>query len=61
MRIAILHNHDHALLEEDPGREAREDVLRVASAMRTALIPEPRSPCCTHATTAPPGTAATAG
>jgi len=37
MRIAILHNHDHALLEEDPGREAREDVLRVASAMRTAL------------------------
>jgi D-alanine-D-alanine ligase len=38
MRIAILHNHDHALLEDDPGREAREDVVRVAAAMRTALI-----------------------
>lgn len=37
MRIAILHNHDHALLEDDPGREAREDVVRVAAAMRTAL------------------------
>ena len=37
MRIAILHNHDHALLEEDPGREAREDVVRVAAAMRVAL------------------------
>lgn len=38
MRIAILHNHDHALLEDDPGREAREDVVRVAAAMRTALM-----------------------
>jgi len=28
MRIAILHNRDHQLLEEDPGREAREDVVR---------------------------------
>ena len=37
MRIAILHNDDHALLEEDPGREAREDVVRVAAAMREAL------------------------
>ncbi len=37
MRIAILHNHDHALLEEDPGREAREDVVRVAAAIRSAL------------------------
>ena len=37
MRIAILHNHDHALLEEDPGREAREDVVRVAAAMKVAL------------------------
>lgn len=37
MRIAILHNHDHALLEDDPGREAREDVVRVAAAMRAAL------------------------
>jgi D-alanine-D-alanine ligase len=42
MRIAILHNHDHALLEEDPGREAREDVLRVASAVQTALGKQPR-------------------
>lgn len=38
MRIAILHNHDHALLEEDPGREAREDVVRVAASIRSALI-----------------------
>ncbi|MFZ5443017.1 MAG: D-alanine--D-alanine ligase family protein [Myxococcota bacterium] len=37
MRIAILHNQDHALLEDDPGREAREDVVRVAAAMRDAL------------------------
>jgi D-alanine-D-alanine ligase len=37
MRIAILHNDDHALLEEDPGREAREDVVRVAAAMQVAL------------------------
>jgi D-alanine-D-alanine ligase len=37
MRIAILHNQDHALLEEDPGREARADVLRVAAAMLRAL------------------------
>jgi D-alanine-D-alanine ligase len=37
MRIAILHNQDHSLLEEDPGREAREDVVRVAAAMRAAL------------------------
>ena len=35
MRIAILHNSDHTLLEEDPGREAREDVLRVAAAMQS--------------------------
>jgi D-alanine-D-alanine ligase len=37
MRVAILHNHDHALLEDDPGREAREDVVRVAAAMAEAL------------------------
>ncbi|MFT3710462.1 MAG: ATP-grasp domain-containing protein [Archangium sp.] len=42
MRIAILHNHDHALLEEDPGREAREDVLKVASAVQTALGKHPK-------------------
>ena len=38
MRIAILHNQDHALLEDDPGREAREDVVKVAAAMRAALL-----------------------
>jgi D-alanine-D-alanine ligase len=37
MRIAILHNRDHNLLEEDPGREAREDVVRVAGALADAL------------------------
>ncbi len=37
MRIAILHNRDHTLLEEDPGREAREDVVRVAAALQSAL------------------------
>jgi D-alanine-D-alanine ligase len=38
MRIAILHNRDHQLLEEDPGREAREDVVRVAAALKDALV-----------------------
>jgi D-alanine-D-alanine ligase len=37
MHIIVLHNRDHDLLEEDPGREAREDVLRVASALSEAL------------------------
>lgn len=37
MRIAILHNRDHQLLDDDPGREAREDVERVAIALRDAL------------------------
>src|SRR3954463_13478282 len=37
MRIAILHNRDHQLVEEDPGREAREDVVRVAAALKDAL------------------------
>ena len=37
VRIAILHNRDHQLLEEDPGREAREDVVRVAAALQSAL------------------------
>ncbi len=35
--ISILHNRDHALLEDDPGREAREDVLKVAAAMQVTL------------------------
>ncbi len=37
MHIVILHNRDHDLLEEDPGREAREDVTRVAAALSEAL------------------------
>lgn len=37
MFISILHNRDHTLLEDDPGREAREDVLKVAAAMTLAL------------------------
>ena len=37
MHIAILYNRDHELLEDDPGREAREDVTRVASALAEAL------------------------
>ncbi|MCU0695024.1 MAG: ATP-grasp domain-containing protein [Myxococcaceae bacterium] len=37
MFVTILHNHDHALLEDDPGREARADVVNVAAAMADAL------------------------
>jgi D-alanine-D-alanine ligase len=37
MFISILHNRDHTLLEDDPGREAREDVLKVAAAMAPVL------------------------
>lgn len=37
MHIAILHNCDHGVLEDDPGREAREDVARVALALAEAL------------------------
>lgn len=37
MRIAILHNRDVDVLDDDPGREAREDVERVASAVHGAL------------------------
>ncbi|MEW5741581.1 MAG: D-alanine--D-alanine ligase [Myxococcota bacterium] len=37
MRLAILHNRDADVLEDDPGREAREDVERVASAVYGAL------------------------
>ncbi len=37
MRIAILHNADHDLLEDDPGREARRDIERVAAAMTESL------------------------
>ncbi len=37
MHITILHNLDHEQLEEDPGRRAREDVVRVAKAMADAL------------------------
>ena len=37
MLIALLHNADHDALEEDPGREARRDVLQVAAALADAL------------------------
>ena len=37
MHVAILHNLDHDLLEEDPGREARKDVTKVAEALASAL------------------------
>ena len=37
MRVSILHNRDHHLLDEDPGREAREDVVRVAASLFDAL------------------------
>lgn len=37
MFVTILHNQDHALLEDDPGREARADVVNVAAAMADAL------------------------
>ncbi len=37
MHLCILYNRDGDLLEDDPGREAREDVARVASALKDAL------------------------
>ncbi|AKF83393.1 D-Ala D-Ala ligase [Myxococcus fulvus 124B02] len=37
MHIILLHNRDHELLQDDPGREAREDVVRVAAALAEAL------------------------
>ena len=37
MHISILHNRDGDVLEEDPGREAREDVVQVAAAVADAL------------------------
>lgn len=37
MHIVILHNRDHELLDEDPGREAREEVTQVAAALAHAL------------------------
>lgn len=37
MHIALLHNRDHTHLDEDPGREAREDVVRVAAALAASL------------------------
>lgn len=37
MHIIILYNRDHDLLAEDPGREARRDVMRVADALAEAL------------------------
>jgi len=37
MHISILHNRDYDFLAEDPGREARKDVARVAAALSHAL------------------------
>ena len=37
MHISILHNADSGLLEDDPGREAREDVMRVVQCVSDAL------------------------
>ncbi|MBS2029352.1 MAG: ATP-grasp domain-containing protein [Deltaproteobacteria bacterium] len=38
MRVAILHNHDFDSLDDDPAREARQDVISVAAALRDALV-----------------------
>ena len=43
MHIALLHNADHDLLEDDPGREARRDVLKVSAALCEALNDGPSS------------------
>lgn len=37
MHLCILYNRDQDLLDDDPGREAREDVTRVATALHDAL------------------------
>ena len=37
MHIAILHNADSDTLDNDPGREAREDVVKVAAALAEVL------------------------
>ncbi|HYX91808.1 MAG TPA: D-alanine--D-alanine ligase [Myxococcaceae bacterium] len=37
MQLCILYNRDQDLLDDDPGREAREDVTRVATALTEAL------------------------
>jgi D-alanine-D-alanine ligase len=37
MRVCVLYNRDHDVLADDPGREARADVVRVAEAMAGAL------------------------
>jgi D-alanine-D-alanine ligase len=37
MHISVLHNCDYDFLAEDPGREARRDVTRVAAALCQAL------------------------
>lgn len=43
MRVAILYNHDFNL-DDDPGREAREDVAHVAQALYEALATTPLRP-----------------
>ena len=37
MYVYILYNRDQTLLDEDPGREAREEVIEVAAALGQAL------------------------
>ncbi len=37
MRIVLLHNSDHDVLEFDPGREARKDVVQVSGRLAHAL------------------------
>jgi D-alanine-D-alanine ligase len=44
MQIAILHNSDHDVLLDDPGREARRDVMRVAALLADALAQEGLDP-----------------
>src|SRR5919198_589672 len=37
MHLCILYNRDQDLLDDDPGKEAREDVTKVAGALGAAL------------------------
>ena len=37
MYVSILYNRDQTLLDDDPGREAREEVIEVAAALGQAL------------------------
>jgi D-alanine-D-alanine ligase len=37
LHVFVLHNNDHDVLEDDPGREARKDVLTVAQSLCDAV------------------------